>query len=66
MTTYDKQVRIYSGTDVERALRCLSQYIVTENAKRTGSNSLTIYTNGSSIAIAIYTTATAYIIRKAE
>jgi hypothetical protein len=66
MDCLNKQLRIDAGTDIERALRCLSDYIDSENAKRIGRASLSIYTNGTAIAVVIYTTPTAYIIRKAE
>lgn len=64
--TFAKQLRIYPGVDVDRALRCISQYVLTENAQTTGNASLTIYTNGTSDVLAVYATPTAYIVRKAE
>jgi hypothetical protein len=64
--TFTKQIRIYPGVDIDRAMRCIGQYVVSENAQRTGDASLTIYTNGTDEVLAVYTTSTAYIIRKAE
>lgn len=66
MHTLTKQLRIYAGVDLDRALRCIGQYIVSENAQKIGTASLTIYTNGTNSALAVYATHTAYIIRKAE
>lgn len=66
MQTLTKQLRIYAGVDIDRALRCIGQYVCSENAQRIGRDSLTIYTNGTNEALAVYATPTAYIIRKAE
>lgn len=66
MDTLDKQLRIYAGVNIHRALRCMAQYLESENAQQIGNNSLTIYTNDVDVALAIYATPTAYIIRKAE
>lgn len=66
MYTLTKQLRIYPDVDIDRAVRCIGQYVVSENAHRIGAASLTIYTDGTDIALAVYATQTAYIIRKAE
>lgn len=63
----DKKVVIYPGVDLQRALRCLTLYFETENAKRIGRNSVCLFGLGASENrtdyICVYSTKTAIVIR---
>jgi hypothetical protein len=65
----EKHLKIMPGVDLQRALHILADYLNSENSKRTGAASFSVYTNeelGRDGDVAIYSQPTSIIIKRAQ